>query len=193
METITKKEIFSWIKTIAIAIILLFLIRTFLLTAITVNGESMSPTFEDRDKVLVNRVSEIQDLDIVVFDAPDADKLYIKRVIGLPGDSVEVKDDVLYINGKVIDEPYIEENKEAFPSVNLTENFTLENLTQKTRVPEGMLFVMGDNRMYSKDSRTFGFIKEDSLVGEVVLRYYPFNKIGIENIGTCNIFARTEK
>lgn len=180
MKANTKKELISWIKTIAITAILIFLIHNFLMTAITVNGFSMSPTFEDREKVLVNRVSKIQRLDIVVFDAPDADDLYIKRVIGLPGDSVEVKDDVLYINGNAVDEPYLEENKKEVPSANLTGNFTLEELTQESQVPEGMLFVMGDNRLDSKDSRIFGFIDEDALIGEVFFRYFPFNRIGVE-------------
>lgn len=167
MEAKTKKELISWIKTIAITVILLFITRTYLFTAVTVNGASMSPTFADSDKVLVNRISKIQHFDMIVFDAPESEKLYIKRVIWLLGGSIEMKNDILYINGEAIGEPYIEENRKEFPLDKLTGDFTLEELTNERTVPEGKLFVMGDNLMHSKDSRIFGFIDEDSLSGEV--------------------------
>lgn len=138
----------------------------------------MEPTFEHQDRLLVNKRSEIQRFDMIVFDAPDSDSLYIKRVIGIPGDSIEVKNDVLYVNGEEIKEPYIEKNKDASPTDLITGNFTLQELTGETQVPDGKYFVMGDNRLYSKDSREFGFITEDSVIGEASFRYFPFNKIG---------------
>ena len=116
---------------------------------------------------------------MVVFDAPDADEKYIKRVIGLPGDTVEMKNDVLYINGKVTEEPYLDEIKNELIFDKLTGDFTLTEITGEARVPEGYIFVMGDNRLYSKDSRFFGFVSEDAIMGEVKLRLYPLNKIGL--------------
>ena len=117
---------------------------------------------------------------MIVFHAPDVDgKDYIKRVIGLPGDSIDMKDDVLYINGKAVEEPYLNANKEDNPINKLTEDFSLQEKTGESQVPKNMLFVMGDNRLISKDSRIFGFISYDSIVGEVKFRFYPLQEIGI--------------
>lgn len=178
MQVNIKKEVYSWIKSMAFALIIAFFCRNFIFSPTTVYGESMSPTFQDKDRVLLSKISDIQRFDMVVFSAPDADKFYIKRVIGLPGDSVEMKDDDLYINGNEMEEPYLEENKED-ALFKLTGDFTLKEITGESRVPEGSLFVMGDNRLYSKDSRFFGFISEDSIVGEVKFRFYPLKKIGL--------------
>lgn len=180
MKSSTKKEIISWIKSIAIAFIIVFICREFIFTPITVFGESMSPTFHDADRVVVSKTSKIQRFDVIVFDAPDIEgKQYIKRVIGLPGDSIKMEDDVLYINGEVFSEEYLIKNKEKTLLHNLTGNFSLEDSTGETEVPNDMLFVMGDNRLDSKDSRMFGFVPYDSVIGEVKLRFYPFQKIGL--------------
>src|SRR5690625_5052357 len=180
MKETTKSEIYSWIKAIVFAFIIVFICRQFLFTPTTVFGESMSPTFQDKDRVVVSKMAKIQRFDIVVFDAPDVeDSYYIKRVIGLPGDQIEMKNDVLYINDEAMEEPYLTENKEDSPFPMLTENFSLEDKTGKSKVPEDMLFVMGDNRLVSRDSRAFGFIPLDSVVGEVQFRYYPLQHIGI--------------
>lgn len=109
-----KSELWEWVKVIAIALILAMLLRYFLLTPIVVDGPSMMPTLNSNDKMLVNKLSykigEPERFDIVVFHAPEG-KDYIKRVIGLPGDRLEYRDDTLYINGKAYDEPYLEEYK----------------------------------------------------------------------------------
>ena len=173
-----KREILSWIQSCFFALILVILCRHFLFTPSTVYGESMSPTFHERDKVIISKTSDIQRFDTIVFDAPDANKRYIKRVIGLPGDSVKMENDVLYINGKPMEEPYLEENEQTIPLVNMTGDFTLKELTGVSSVPKGTLFVLGDNRLNSKDSRYFGFITEESVIGEVKFRFYPFEKIG---------------
>ncbi len=179
MQENTKNEIFSWVKSIGFALIVAFLCRQFLFAPTTVFGESMSPTFQDKDRVLLSKTTDIQRFDMIVFDAPDADEFYIKRVIGLPGDSIEMKDDVLFINGKAFTEPYLEGNKEDSYFDKLTADFSLKEVTGESRVPKGSLFVLGDNRINSKDSRIFGFISNDSIVGEVKLRIYPFQEIGI--------------
>ncbi|MBB6443505.1 signal peptidase I [Bacillus benzoevorans] len=178
MQESTKKEIYSWIKSLAFAFIIAFLCRSFLFSPTTVHGESMEPAFQDQDRLIISKTSEIERFDMIVFDAPDADEHYVKRVIGLPGDSVEVKDDILYINGKAMVEPYLEKNKENTLLDKLTGDFTLEEMTGEAKVPQGSLFVMGDNRLYSKDSRYFGFISEKSVNGEVKFRFYPLQKIG---------------
>ncbi|MFJ7745440.1 signal peptidase I [Peribacillus sp. NPDC097295] len=167
-----KKEIVSWMKSILIALIVVFICRQFLFVPVTVKGESMEPTFENSDRIVVTKVGNIEHSDMVVFHAPDAEKEYIKRVIGLEGDRVKMKDDMLYINGKPYKEPYVKSNKEQIPpDENLTENFDV-------KVPEGSLFVMGDNRRHSWDSRRFGVISEDSLVGKVEFRFFPLNELG---------------
>ena len=176
-----KEEIVSWIKAIAIAFVLSLLMRQFIFTATTVYGESMAPTFQSGDVVIVSKVNEINRSDMIVFDAPDSDEgeLYIKRVIGVPGDSIEVRDDRLYINGKLVEEPYLEQNKQNASLGYFTENFTLDDYTGKSKVPEGYVFVMGDNRLISKDSRLIGFIALDKVIGEVVFRIYPLTSIDI--------------
>ena len=176
-----KKELMSWTKAIAIAFILAVLMRQFIFTATTVYGESMAPTFHSGDVVIVSKVNDIKRSDTIVFDAPDSDQgeRYIKRVIGMPGDSIEVKDDRLYINGELVEEPYLEKNKQKATLGYFTENFTLDDYTGKSQVPEGYVFVMGDNRLISKDSRLIGFIALDKVIGKVVFRMYPLTEMKI--------------
>ncbi|WP_342666982.1 signal peptidase I [Domibacillus tundrae] len=139
----------------------------------------MAPTFEEADKVIATKTTEIERFDQIVFDAPDADETYIKRVIGVPGDSIEVRNDVLYVNGAETEEPYLDAKDGLLPGQKLMGDFTLLEKTGYETVPDGYLFVMGDNRLVSKDSRTFGLIQEDSVIGEVQLRFYPFTSIKI--------------
>jgi signal peptidase I len=173
----TKKEVFSWIKSITFALLIAFICHNFLFSPTTVYGESMEPTFQPKDRVLISKMSNINRFDIVVFNAPDADQQYIKRIIGLPGDRVEMKDDVLYINGKPYEESYVKRNNDI--ALKDTGDFTLKELTGKTTVPNGYFFVLGDNRLISKDSRRFGFISADSIMGTVKLRFYPLQDVGI--------------
>ncbi|PAD20055.1 signal peptidase I [Terribacillus saccharophilus] len=170
----TKKEIFSWLRAIGIAVVIAFGCRYFLFTPSTVHGESMLPTYHDSDHVIVSKVSKIERNDIVVFNAPDADAHYIKRVIGLPGDTIEVIDNVLYVNGEAQDQSYLPEDM-------VTGDFKLKELTGEEKVPEGEVFVMGDNRTNSKDSRMFGFISEKEVIGEVKMTFYPFSDFHIGN------------
>ncbi len=180
MKESTKKEIYSWVKSIAFAFIIAFICRQFLFTPITVFGESMEPTFQDQDRIVVSKTAKIQRFDVIVFDAPDIEgEHYIKRVIGLPGDRIEMKDDVLYINGEALEEPYLVENKKDNPLNKLTEDFSLQDKTGENIVPNDMLFVMGDNRLKSKDSRIFGLVPYASVIGEVKFRFFPLQEIGI--------------
>ncbi|WP_409291477.1 signal peptidase I [Peribacillus sp. SCS-37] len=175
-----SREILAWLRAILIAAGIAFICRQFLFSPITVYGESMSPAFEDKNRIIVSKLSRIDHFDNIVFHAPDADDNYIKRVIGLPGDRISVVDDVLYINGRKYKEPYLKENKsELPPGIKLTGDFTLQETTGKARVPEGCLFVMGDNRLRSSDSRRYGFIRMDSVIGEVKFRFSPLRDAGI--------------
>ncbi|MGP7817805.1 signal peptidase I [Niallia sp. 01092] len=179
MNDSIKKEIYSWLKSLFFAMIIVVICRTFFFSPSVVLGASMSPTFEAGNKIIVSKTSKINHFDMIVFHAPDADENYIKRVIGLPGDRISVKDEVLYINGKAYKEPYLKENKESAPFNKITGDFTLEEKTGKDKVPKGYLFVMGDNRLHSHDSREFGFIRADSVIGEAVFRFYPLKEIEI--------------
>ncbi len=180
MKESAAKGIFPWIKSLAFTFILISMCKQFLFTPITVLGASMAPTLHNEDKVFISKTSQIQRFDVIVFDAPDIEgKRYIKRVIGLPGDRIEVKDDVLYINRKAFEEPYLIKNKENNPLNKLTEDFTLQEKTGEMKVPKNMFFVMGDNRLKSKDSRIFGLISRDSVIGEVKFRFSAINGMGI--------------
>ena len=170
----------DWIKTLIIAILIVTVVRQFFFTNYIVHGESMMPTIEEGNRLIVNKIeyefTEPDRFDLIVFHANDKED-YIKRVIGLPGDTIEYKNDQLYINGKRYEEPYLEEYKDQLFSGKLTEDFTLLEKTGRKTVPEGHLFVMGDNRRHSYDSRHIGFISKDQVVGAVDVRYWPIKSL----------------
>ncbi|QBK26134.1 signal peptidase I [Ureibacillus thermophilus] len=171
------KECFSWLFVLATGIAFAFIIKQYVFSPIIVNGASMFPTYEDKDVIIVSKISEIERFDHVVFKAPYEDEYYIKRVIGLPGDTIEMKDDVLIINGKEYEEPYVNRTSEL--NLRVTEDFTLEELTGEKTVPEGSLFVLGDNRLKSFDSRHFGLIPIDDVYGESKIRIFPLQNIKV--------------
>lgn len=175
---ITKKNMWRITRTVVIAVVLAFLFRSFLFASYIVDGKSMEPTLYDGNLLMVNKVAynihDINQFDVIVFHANEEED-YVKRVIGTPGDTIEYKDDVLYINGEPKEEEYLKpfEIDDGEP---LTEDFTLEGITGKTEVPDGMLFVLGDNRRESLDSRYFGFVPMGSVVGKVDVRYWPVSQ-----------------
>ncbi|MED5244042.1 signal peptidase I [Priestia sp. LL-8] len=178
-----RKDIFSWIKSIIIACILAFVVREYILAPIVVNGKSMMPTLKNDEHIILNEVGKnkennIKRFDIIVFHATK-EKDYIKRVIGLPGDHIEYRNDTLYVNGKKYEEPYLDQYKKEKVTGPLTEDFKLEEYTGSKTVPEGQLFVMGDNRMYSLDSRfpKVGTISVDKIVGKAKLAYWPLKEV----------------
>ncbi|HLR07908.1 MAG TPA: signal peptidase I [Bacillota bacterium] len=183
METI-KNEWLDWIKIFLVAIVVTFIIRTFVFAPIIVDGPSMLPTLHDRDQIIVDklsyRFSDPERFDIIVFHAYDK-KDFIKRIIGLPGEHVAMKDDVLYIDGQAVEEPYLEEKKaELTDNQPLTNDFRLEELPGNYEtIPDGYVLVLGDNRRNSTDSRMMGLISIDQIVGKTTLIYWPLDRIGI--------------
>ena len=177
LMTKKKNELWEWTKALLIAVILAAVIRYFLFAPIVVDGLSMMPTLKDQDRMIVNKYSykigEPHRFDIIVFHAPEH-KDYIKRVIGLPGDRIEYKNDTLYVNGKAYKEPYLDKYKKQVTDGPLTESFKLEEtaVAQKT-VPKGELFVMGDNRRFSKDSRHIGAVPLSKVIGKTSIVYWP--------------------
>ena len=178
-----RNETWEWIKALLIAFGLAAIIRVFLFTPIVVDGVSMMPTLENGDRMIVNKIGytigKPDRFDIVVFHAPEQ-KDYIKRIIGLPGDEVEYRDDILYINGEAIEEPYLDEKRKEMIAGPLTEDFTLLDIPkiQGEVVPEGHVFVLGDNRRKSKDSRQIGVVPIDEIIGSTKIIFWPFKDLG---------------
>lgn len=167
MSTEGKNEIISWIKTIAMAVVIAVLINSFVIVNATVPTGSMENTIMPGDRIIALRltyyVSSPERGDIVVFRYPDDESvLYVKRVIGLPGETVEVKDGEVYINNS--DTP-------------LDDSFVKEQPVGDFgpyEVPEGCYFMMGDNRNNSQDSRYWvnKYVEEDKILGKVYFKYY---------------------
>jgi signal peptidase I len=158
---------------IAVAIVVALIVKAVALQAFYIPSESMFPLLTEGDRVLVNKLSykfgDVDRGDIVVFERPPGEPdtsitHLIKRVIGLPGDTVESIDGVLYVNGVAQEETYVPEGA-------VTEGLP------KTVVPKDMLWVMGDNRENSGDSRIFGAIDEDIVVGKAEVVVWPVNKL----------------
>ncbi|MFC6314576.1 signal peptidase I [Lapidilactobacillus achengensis] len=177
-----KQESFwKWLLEVIILAAVIFtgvqLLFTHVLAKDVVSGPSMQPTFYDGDRLITSRLSKIKRGDVVVLEAPDEPgSLYIKRVIGLPGDTVTAKGGHVYVNGKRLSEPYL---KEYDPGNGLPfqEDFTLQQKLGRKTVPANSYFVMGDNRPISKDSRRIGFIKKSAINGVVKLRYWPLSRL----------------
>ncbi|MFK4566372.1 signal peptidase I [Enterococcus sp. UD-01] len=166
-------------------VILLFVLflRKFVLTPVEVIGISMEPNYHETDRLWQTSLVSPKRFDVATFPSPRNGKRILKRVIGLPGDTIRMENDQLYINDKKYDEPYLDKAK---ASVNddapLTADFSLETIQvgATTKVPEGKYFVLGDNRRVADDSRYFGFVDQESIAGVVYFRYYPLNKIGLQ-------------
>lgn len=165
------KIFLDYAKVIILALLISFGIKTFVVTSTIVDGRSMNPTVNHGDRLMVNKLffmkKNITRGDIIDFYVPSAKKYYLKRVIGVEGDTVEIIKDRVYLNGEMLEENYV--------STNVT---TPHNENTKWVVPEGHVFVLGDNRSNSRDGRDLGTIPRSDIVGKIVLRYYPFNNFG---------------
>jgi len=153
----------DWLQTIALALILSLVLRATVIDSFRVQGQSMEPTLHDGDRVLISRLSyrlgEPQRGDIVVFRHPTNGARYIKRIIGLPGDVLEIRLGQVLVNQQPLEEPYLARRTPgSFGPV---------------RVPAGTVFVLGDNRANSEDSRVFGFLPLRYIIGKAFLLYWP--------------------
>ncbi|MEJ8776943.1 signal peptidase I [Pseudogracilibacillus sp. ICA-222130] len=182
MEKKVVKESASLFKIVIIALLIAILVRQFIFSPIIVDGPSMQPTLLDRDQMIVNKfiyyLKDPDRFDIVIFHATE-DKDFIKRVIGLPGEHVEVKDNILYIDGEEVDQSFMEHNDDHTPVYPIiTNDFTLEDLPGNyTEIPEGKVLVLGDNRSNSTDSRSFGLVSMEEIIGKTSVVYWPLERI----------------
>lgn len=169
------KEALGWIRDIGIAVVIAALLLTFF-KPIVIKQESMQPTFYSDDYVVINKQAytlfgDLEHEDVIIFqsnllDEKGGKKYLIKRVIGLPGDTIEIIDGYVYRNGKKLEEPYVAEegaSREMKPVI----------------IEEGKMFVMGDNRGVSQDSRSpeIGQVDQDTILGKVIIRVFPFDEI----------------
>lgn len=164
------KEFFRELfETLLLAVILFLVINT-LTARVRVDGPSMEPTYFNGNRVVVSKIAykigEIERGDVIVFPAPpNPNEDYIKRVIGLPGDEILIVNGDVFVNNLKLEEPYIN----APPINNL----------RSTTVPEGNVFVMGDNRNVSSDSRSWGPLPVEDIIGKAVFVYWPLDEIGL--------------
>ena len=172
MDWLSIREfIIDFVKLIIVIIIILFLM-IYVVSVTQVVGNSMNSTLENGDVLILNkfkyRFTDIKRGDIISLEYADT-KYLIKRVIGLPGDKVSIRDNTLYINGELYVENYLDEGL-------VYDDFDLSSLGYDT-IPEDMYLVLGDNREDSLDSREIGLISKDEVIGKVSFRIWPLNKL----------------
>ncbi len=165
------------LQVLVFAVSIFLFVYLLILQPHKIKGSSMDPTFLDGEFLLTDKISyrfgEAQRGDVVVFKAPpDEQNEFIKRIIGLPGDTVKVEGGKVYINSILLDETYLPTNLQTASG-----NFALEGA--ELTVPENNFFVLGDNRGHSYDSRNFGFINKTKIVGRAWLLYWPPSKAGV--------------
>lgn len=175
MDENIKSEAMEWFKAIIVALLVVFTVKLLFFDILSIDGISMEPTLLDRERVFVNiigyKIGRPDRYDIVIFNPPiEKNSYFIKRVIGLPGDTVKISGGKVYVNDKELDENYL-----------LPGSYTdavLDPLV--VNVPEDYVFVLGDNRDNSEDSRDprLGPIPIKSIKGRAVFRIFPFSKMG---------------
>lgn len=172
MGKLFKNSLFRTIISYLLIILAVIVIRIFFVDPVRVDGDSMNTTLANGQVLLLDKIvykrNDVERFDIVVVD--EGDKSIIKRVIGLPGETIEYKDNKLYINGEEMSDPY--------PSTE-TDDFNITDIGH-TKIPGDCYFVMGDNRANSLDSRypTVGVVRKSQIVGKASIRIWPLNKIG---------------
>jgi signal peptidase I len=162
----------SWVRDLALSVLVSAFIIVFLYQPVRVEGTSMLPNLEDHDRLFINkmafRVGEVHRGDVVVFQYPrDHTKSYIKRVIALPGDTVAIREGQVILNGKPLREPYV-------PA-----RFSDDRSQPEMTIPDDQFFVMGDHRSISSDSRDFGPVDRDLIYGKASFVYWPMDQAGI--------------
>lgn len=190
MKEHTKSQIREWVESILIAVILALFIRTFVVQAFKIPSGSMIPTFQVGDRIFVNkfiygakvpltnfRLPALRQPvrgDIIVFRSPeDPKKDFVKRLIAVSGETVEIKDGKIYIDGKAIEEP---SSIKAVYYYNAGD-YGVDG--RKVKVPDGCYFGLGDNSASSRDSRYWGFIPKDNMIGKVIFLYWPIHRMRV--------------
>ncbi|ANZ94416.1 signal peptidase I [Brochothrix thermosphacta] len=154
------KKIVREYAFVAAVIILIIIARVFFFSPVVIDGHSMDPTLNDRDRHIAYKQASIDRFDIVIFDEIGSGSIFVKRIIGMPGDTVKVSHNELYINGK-----------------KTTQSFTTQGVTDdidEVTVPADSYYVLGDNRENSTDSRMIGFVNKDQIDGKLGFKFYPF-------------------
>lgn len=179
---ITKQKSPGWLsdtlQTFLMALAIFSVIYFFIARPFQVSGESMFPTYKDKEYIFTNilglKLTALKRGDVVVFKAPiDHSRDFIKRVIGLEGETVQLQDGSVLINGKKLDE-------KSYLSLDIkTYGGSFLNDKEKITVPKGHIFVMGDNRQSSSDSREWGFLKQTEVIGKTFLVYWPISEAHI--------------
>lgn len=167
------RNVMEWVVVVVGAIVIALVVRAFLFQPFWIPSESMEQTLLKQDRVMVNKLSyrmgDIGRGDVIVFRRPDDDPIgyenLIKRVVGIGGDVVEGRDGVVVVNGQVLVEPYLDPGDPIFDF-------------DPTTVPEGELFMMGDNRDDSFDSRFFGTVPESNVIGRAFVLFWPLDRVG---------------
>lgn len=173
------KEIFSTIVMFLVMFLVILGVYKYIAEPFIVDGASMEYTLRSGERLWMLKLNNIDRFDVVIFPAPsDEEKLYVKRVIGVPGDTIAYENGELILNGEAMNEPYLAQKESEYDG-NFTYDFTLEEITGEITVPEGKLFVMGDNRRNSLDGRRFGFIDADDVLGEADFIHWPLNEFGL--------------
>jgi signal peptidase I len=165
-------ELRYWFRDVVFALATAIFIVVFVVQPVKVEGTSMQPRLVDQERIFVNRFiyrfSDIQRGDVVVFWYPrDTAKSFIKRVVGIPGDTVEIKHGFVNVNGERINEPYLK------PEFQDSESF------RKVIIPPDHYFVLGDHRNSSNDSRNWGFVPRELIYGKAIFSYWPVSRIGL--------------
>jgi signal peptidase I len=164
-------SVITWVRDLFISLIVSAFIIVFLYQPVKVEGTSMLPGLEDQERIFINkfvyRFNSIERGDIVVFHYPrDVSKSYIKRVIGAEGDRVRIVDGRVYVNGRMLEEPYVPEEYADLRSYS------------EVKVPPHAFFLLGDHRTSSQDSRDFGPVDQRFIYGKAVFVYWPVDKLG---------------
>ena len=163
----------SWVRDLAFSVLIAVILIVFIYQPVKVEGTSMMPTLTDQERIFINKftyhlgLGSIDRSDMVVFWFPlDPAKSYIKRVIGIPGDTVYIDAGQVYVNGRPLTESYVPEDYRDRVS------------WEEHRIPPDEYFVLGDHRSSSSDSRTWGFVRRDAIYGKAVFVYWPLKNIG---------------
>lgn len=165
----------DFLETLVISLAVFVLVYLFLFQPHQVEGRSMEDTFQNGEYILTDKISyrfrEPERGDVIVFHSPQDERVdFIKRIIALPGDRIMIKGSMVYLNGKLLDEPYVKEG------ISPQDSFLREGV--EVSVPSGNYVVMGDNRLHSSDSRKWGFITKQEIVGRAFFRYWPLDALG---------------